>query len=80
MKKSITQQRSGFTNYYKKKTLKDIPGGFSGGVTPDPIPNSEVKPTRADGTSTAGFWESRSLPGFYLKGRQNPVFPDSDGT
>ncbi len=41
-----------------------FPGGFSGGATPDPIPNSVVKPTRADGTSRASDWESRSLPGF----------------
>jgi hypothetical protein len=40
-----------------------FPGGISGGATPDPIPNSEVKPTRADGTSRASDWESRSLPG-----------------
>ncbi len=25
-------------------------GGYSGGVTPVPIPNTEVKPARADGT------------------------------
>ena len=40
-----------------------FPGGFSGGATPDPIPNSVVKPTRADGTSTARYWKSRSPPG-----------------
>ncbi len=28
---------------------------FSGGVTPDPIPNSAVKPTSADGTSHRFF-------------------------
>jgi hypothetical protein len=43
-----------------------FPGGFSGGVTPDPIPNSEVKPTRADGTDRASDRESRSLPGFFI--------------
>jgi hypothetical protein len=26
-------------------------GGYSGRVTPDPIPNSEVKPACADGTA-----------------------------
>ena len=41
----------------------DFPGDFSGGATPDPIPNSVVKPTRADGTSRASDWENRSLPG-----------------
>ena len=43
-----------------------IPGGFSGGVTPDPISNSEVKPTRADGSDTAGYRESRSPPGLFF--------------
>ena len=29
-------------------------GGNCGGATPDPIPNSEVKPSSADGTATLG--------------------------
>ena len=37
-------------------------GDHSGGVTPDPIPNSAVKPSSADGTTRAIVWESRSLP------------------
>ena len=32
-------------------------------VTPVPIPNTEVKLLRADGTWTAGSWESRSSLG-----------------
>ena len=40
------------------------PGNHNGGETPDPIPNSEVKPSGADGTAWATAWESRSLPGF----------------
>src|SRR5262249_23220741 len=32
-------------------------------VTPVPIPNTEVKPLRADGTARATLWETRSLPG-----------------
>ena len=39
-----------------------LAGGQSVGVTPDPIPNSEVKPCRADGTAGATRWESTSLP------------------
>ena len=31
-------------------TNNKIPGGDTGGATPLPIPNREVKPTRADGT------------------------------
>ena len=47
-------------------------GAFSGGVTPVPIPNTEVKPTRADGSDTAGYRESRSVPGV-LKSYNNNV-------
>ena len=42
----------------------DIPGGDTGGATPLPIPNRDVKPSRADGTVLVTAWESRSLPGF----------------
>ena len=28
-----------------------LSGGITGGATPDPISNSEVKPSRADGTA-----------------------------
>ena len=44
-----------------------FPGGHRGGVTPVPIPNTEVKPSTADGTAGAGLWESRSLPGILSK-------------
>ena len=37
-------------------------GDHSGGVTPDPIPNSVVKPSSADGTTRVTVWESRTLP------------------
>jgi hypothetical protein len=32
------------------------------GITPDPIPNSEVKPRCADGTAGAARWESTAPP------------------
>lgn len=32
-------------------------------ATPDPIPNSAVKPFSADGTAWETVWESRTLPG-----------------
>ena len=41
-----------------------FPGGYTGEVTPVPIPNTEVKLSRADGTAGATLWESRTLPGF----------------
>ncbi len=37
---------------------------YSGGETPVPIPNTEVKPSCADGTAWATGWESRSSLGF----------------
>ena len=36
-------------------------GGYAEGVTPVPIPNTEVKPLRADGTMLVRVWESRSV-------------------
>lgn len=41
-------------------------GDLSEGVTPDPIPNSAVKPFSADGTTRENVWESRSLPELFL--------------
>ena len=42
--------------------ISTIFGGYSGRVTPDPIPNSEVKPASADGTARETVWESRTPP------------------
>ena len=48
----------------------DFPGGHAAGVTPVPIPNTEVKPRRADDTARVTVWERRSLPGLIkTKGR-----------
>lgn len=47
--------------------ITSFSGDDVGGAIPDPIPNSEVKPSRADGTARARAWESRSLPGLFLK-------------
>ena len=41
--------------YAKKKKS----GGNVGGATPVPIPNTEVKPSGADGTAWETVWESR---------------------
>ena len=43
-------------------------GSYTEGVTPDPIPNSVVKPLRADGSNPARDCESRSLPAFIFDG------------
>jgi hypothetical protein len=37
-------------------------GGHGEGETPDPIPNSAVKPLSADDTTRATAWESRTPP------------------
>src|SRR5438874_13601630 len=37
-------------------------GDLTAGVPPVPIPNTEVKPRRADGTARESVWERRSLP------------------
>ena len=39
-----------------------VSGGYSEGVTPVPISNTEVKPLSADGTAWATAWESKSPP------------------
>ena len=44
---------------------QQVPGGHGGGVTPVPIPNTVVKPARADGTWRESSWESRSPPGYF---------------
>ena len=43
--------------------VREIFGGDIERATPDPFPNSEVKPLGADGTARVAVWESRSLPG-----------------
>lgn len=44
-------------------TYENILGGNSGGVTPVPISNTEVKPAYVDGTALERVWESRKSPG-----------------
>ena len=45
----------------------NVPGGLAGGATPVPIPNTEVKPSKADATAAERQWESRTLPGYKKK-------------
>src|SRR5438477_3388448 len=42
--------------------LRNDVGDHTAGVTPVPIPNTEVKPRRADCTARETVWESRSSP------------------
>ena len=46
---------------------KSVPGGHTGGAPPVPIPNTEVKPSKADVTAAERQWESRTLPGYKKK-------------
>ena len=52
---------------------KNVPGGHTGGATPVPIPNTEVKPSKADATAAVRQWESRTLPGFKRAHERNLV-------
>jgi hypothetical protein len=54
--------------------MSKISGGHSGGVTPVPIPNTEVKPASADGTWGVAPWESRSPPES-IEGHAPPGIP-----
>jgi hypothetical protein len=47
--------------------LPDFPGGLTARVTPVPIPNTEVKPCRADDTALETTRERRSPPGLNSK-------------
>ena len=52
-----------------------VSGGHGEGDTPEPIPNSEVKPFSADDTALVTLWESRTLPGtIIVSGGQKPPF------
>ena len=46
----ITPTNPLFSANNKPLLYKTLPGNYCEGVTPDPIPNSEVKPFSADGT------------------------------
>ena len=57
--RQLLQKRPGFLKVIRdnKRPKYDL-GGYSGEVPPLPIPNREVKLTRADGTAVFP-WESR---------------------
>ena len=48
---------------FKVRLIPYKSGGYGMKVTPVPIPNTKVKPYRADGTAGAALWKSRLLPG-----------------
>ena len=55
------------TSHQPPVTAPEFLGGYAEGVTPVPIPNTEVKPLRVDGTARVAVWESRSPPGILLR-------------
>jgi hypothetical protein len=50
-----------------------VSGDHTGGETPLPIPNREVKPAEADGTWGETPWESRKLPGLFKRDASDRV-------
>ena len=52
-----------FRKHANDQDVFNVPGGLTGGAPPVPIPNTEVKPSKADDTAAARPWESRTLPG-----------------
>src|SRR5450432_3789097 len=50
----------------QKRAGLQVSGDHTARVTPVPIPNTEVKPRRADDTARATMWERRSSPGFKI--------------
>ena len=50
-------------------------GGFTERATPVPIPNTAVKPLRADDTAWATAWESRTPPDPFSTTAKRPPFP-----
>ncbi len=63
------------TSHGSPVTTHDFPGGHTAGVTPVPIPNTVVKPRRADDTALVTAWERRSPPGLITKGAANRFAP-----
>jgi hypothetical protein len=47
--------------------MHKFPGGLTARVTPVPIPNTEVKPCRADDTALETTRERRSPPGLKIQ-------------
>ena len=52
---------------------QNVPGDHGKGETPDPIPNSEVKPFSAECTARVAVWENRTLPGQLLKASDRKI-------
>jgi hypothetical protein len=64
---NIELSKTKFFDFPKIGNQNQVSGDRTERVTPVPIPNTEVKPLRADGTARATLWETRSLPGLINK-------------
>jgi hypothetical protein len=62
---SDRSDKSDGSDWSKRETRKrqEFLCGYAERATPVPIPNTEVKPLRADGTARVTVWESRSPQG-----------------
>ena len=55
--------KAGFRYMAKRlNAAKHLTGAYDNGVPPVPIPNTEVKPIRAEDTWRVTAWENRSVP------------------
>ena len=66
-----------FFPFSQESLSSSLAGDNSREAPPDPIPNSEVKLSSADGTAWVTAWESRSLPAFFrfFVGEPAPPLP-----
>jgi hypothetical protein len=67
-----TVSRYGALRVPRRAHVPHNSGGFSGGETPLPIPNREVKPASADGTRRATSRESRTPPVIFRRAAERP--------
>ena len=71
MIQNVQVQNFSSLRLYAWVTTRIFSGDYRERVTPLPIPNREVKPPFANGTTTERLWESRALPGIFFKALNN---------
>ena len=63
----MRERRKKYFHYSSKLKFKlKFAGVYSDRGTPDPIPNSEVKPVSGDGIAGLALWESSTMPAHFL--------------
>ena len=63
----------------KSDPKKKLGGVFSGGVPPDSIPNSEVKPACGDDSAEVARCQNSTMPPFYIKKPRSGFFTTRSG-